>query len=289
MMMYICCMEKLLQLLSGKKYHIDEQWALSQLSETLIKNELGVNSFKEELQKSKSIDIYLDGNLQGDMEQLDYVPGGSIAKINFSGVMTENDGWCNIGMATLAKQLEQLYSTPQIKGILLSMSTGGGESTAGDVLLNAIADRNKPVVVYTTFLASAGIKGTLPADEIIAASPSTEVGSIGVMITLSKKYLEYIKQNELSLYSTKSPNKNQEFRQALEDNFDPLIERLTTIDEIFMNQVQQYRTLRGNIEDTLSGSVITATEAVDRGLIDSIGTLQFALTRLQSHIKYYKA
>ena len=278
-------MEKLLRLLSNQTFQIEPNWGINKLNEIMLYNEMGIDQtsyFKDMKEQSREV-TYVDTNGGSNTMTKD----GKIAIVNMSGVMTDNDGLCHYGMSSLDKQLRSLYADSSVKGILLSVNSGGGYSTAGDILYNAIADKNKPVVVHSVFMASAAVKGTLKADEIIALSESTTIGSIGVMLVMPKWYIETAKEGEVELYSKKSPGKNGAWRALKEGNFEPYINELTEMDNIFMKQVMANRPLKGSestIEETLDGRTFMAKEAKKRGLIDGIGSLNYALKRLKSYI-----
>lgn len=284
-------MDNILRLIANKNFLVEPFWGLQQLTDIMAYQEVtksnGEIFMKDRLLKSQQVDFFKQGQFVGST--LNDIKQGSIAKVSMSGMMTVEDGWCNYGMDSLDKQMRSLYNSSAVEAIILYVNSGGGYSDAGDVLLNTIADRNKPVLVHTVFMASAALKGTLKADEIIAASESTTVGSIGVMLSMPKWYVEEAKENEIELYSEKSPEKNSAWRALKEGNFEPYIKELTKLDDIFMNQVKQNRPLKGvqsTIDYTLSGATFTASEGKRRGLVDGIGSFNYALTRAQSHIKY---
>jgi len=192
-----------------------------------------------------------------------------------------------MGPEAFKEQFRELYANKAVSGIILSVNSGGGYSDAGDVLYNAIADRNKPVIIHTIFMGSAALKGTLKADEIIAATEGTQVGSIGTMLTMPKWYLEEAREGEIELYSRNSPRKNEAWRAMKNGDFEPFIDQLTENDKVFMRMVSRERPLKGSeeyIEETLSGAVFMANSARRRGLIDGVGGLNYALRRAQSII-----
>jgi len=286
-------MDKILRLISGQQFEIAENWGKSQISRILINQELGATEdfFKEEKEKSLQIDVFFEDNFAGIYDEMETVKKGSIGVITMSGVMTASGGWCNKGAEQIANEFRMLYRDKNIAGILFKVNSGGGESAAGDIIFNVISDRNKPVLTYTNFLGSAAVKGTLPSDEIMAASTSTEIGSIGTLISINKKYVEKAKEQDLDLYSELSPDKNQGWRELKNGNNQPLIDRATAIDGEFMKKVSKHRTLKGDKatrDKTLSGGLFIAKDAKKRGLIDSIGTMNYAFKRLNSHIKSSK-
>lgn len=284
-----------LRFLSGQKFHIEPHWGISQLEKVLLYQELSTGFKQEddfcesEKAKTQSTTIYNNNQLVGQFDQLDDIPKNSIAVVSMTGTMMVQDAMCSYGMESMDTRLRQLYQDSRIAGIILKVNSGGGYSTAGDVLFNAIKDKNKPVVVHSLFMASAALKGTLLADEIIAASDSTTIGSIGTMMVIPKWYVESAKESDIELYSEKSPNKNAAWRALKNGEYEPFIKELTANDEVFMSEVAKHRPLKGSSkyqEETLSGATFMAKEAKRRGLIDGIGSLNYALKRINSHISY---
>jgi len=290
-------MEAFLRYIASQDFAIDQRWGYAFLQEILLSKSMGIDieaQFAQQREESNSIDFLTrKGQLLGT--NLTDVPANSIAVVSYSGVMMVNDGWCSSGVKSFDKRVRALYESSAVRGILFEMDTGGGQADAGDIMFNTLADKNKPVVIHTTMMASAGINGGLQATEIIAAAPSTKIGSIGVMATLSKKGLAELAEDnpegEHTIYSRTSPNKNKELRQAIQGNFIPYEDFITKIDASFMEKVRKNRDLKGSAErqeHTLSGELFLAKEAKSRGLIDGIGSRNYALRRLNSHINFSK-
>lgn len=288
---------KFLQLLEGKSMHIEAAWGLTELNGILLNSLMVDNplSYYKEIKESQlNLDFITDSGqtFQTTYDQLPESKGVAVMSIN--GVMTAEDGLCNYGMRHYESVLRGLYANDNVSSIVIRLNSGGGEVTAGDILMNAIKDKNKPVIIHTSLMCSAALRGSLYADEIIATSSSARIGSIGVMLSIPKVALARETSEEegtLTMYSEKSPNKNKSFRELLLGNDSEFIKELTALDDAFMAEVQANRTLKGSektIEETLSGGVWVATKAKRRGLIDSIGTFNTALRKARSHSKYYK-
>jgi len=111
------------------------------------------------------------------------IPDGSIAHLRLSGAMRLEDGFSSRGVRQLVKDIQAADANPKISGILLEVNSGGGESSAGTELQNAlkdVANNGKTVVgVYYQVLASAALRGTLPVNFIMAAGQSAAAGSVG--------------------------------------------------------------------------------------------------------------
>ncbi len=274
-------MDSLIRLISNKEFAIDPLWGLAEFEKILFNHKYGSTQFEQFKTQSKAIDFYKDQTFTGN--DINLIDHGSIAIVSQSGIMTSEDGWCNVGMSTYDTIMRSLYSNSKVDGIIVKQDSGGGYVDAGAIWHNTIADRNKPVVVLSNFLGSAAIMGTLPADEIIAQTNLSEFGSIGVYTTLSKQGLEYYKNNYIDVYSKHSPEKNKDFRDALKGNFETLTESVTKTDEQFMGLVKKYRDIKD--KETLLGAMFQAQDAKNRGLIDSVGTLNYSLKRINSLIK----
>lgn len=225
------------------------------------------------------------------LKDVSKTPPNSFAHLRLQGPMRSRDGASHQGINTLIDQINMANSNPQIEGILLEANTGGGEVTAAQMLQSVVEASPKPVVTFAHLLASGGIMGTLPSEEIIASTPAARIGSIGTMISLPKGFAEYYQNVYQDIYADKSTNKNKAFRALLQGDMGPLRQELNATNEEFLTSVKQYRRLKGNeasIEHTLSGAMFSATQAKRRGLIDGIGGYEYALKRLTAAVKRRK-
>jgi len=207
---------------------------------------------------------------------------GSIAILKLSGVMTSQDDISSYGVGYLESQLRAAYANGNIGAIVLDTNSPGGEVTAMQMLVNAVQDRNKPVLGFGYFAASAAYGTMASTDEIIASDKMAQVGSIGAMITLDKAFIDFYNENFISFYGEDAPRKNEEWRAALEGNFTPVQEAANRATRDFHEQISRQRSLTGGAEyqrATLSGAMFPAPDARRRGLVDGIGTMNYALSR----------
>lgn len=287
-------------ILSGH-FEIEEEWGFNQLIEYLNElallragapySELGIGR-RREASRPSLIVMGADGpRMVRDHVKLskhEETPPGSIAHLHLNGVMRSEDGASSVGVQSLIDAFHDSYANPNIEGILLEAATGGGESMAGSKIQAVIAESPKAVVVYAHMLASAGIRATVPADEIIGSSNAAQFGSIGSYITFSKDFARLYNQWYEDMYADKSVNKNADFREFLKGNLQPLKDNLNRSNQHFLNEVQQYRQLKGDIDHTLSGAMFDAKAARSRGLIDGIGSFTYAVSRLQANVERRK-
>jgi len=176
------------------------------------------------------------------------------------------------------------FGDESIDGVLLEVNTGGGEVTAASMIRQTILGRNKPVVAYGHLAASGGMMATMDCDEIVAAGRSARFGSIGVMMSLPK-YLRRVYGDYITdVFADTSPDKNRAWNEWLSSgSTDAFKAELNKLDAIFMEEMLAARPINQKLADsTLAGGVWLAEEAKTRGLVDSIGTLNYAITRLAS-------
>lgn len=112
--------------------------------------------------------ISADGTLISRDKDFKNAVAGSILHLKLSGTMRSEDGLCSRGINSLINDMYDGFSAKNIDGIFMEVDTGGGESSAGHKLHNAMLDKNKPILTYGHRIASAGIMGTLASDEIVA-------------------------------------------------------------------------------------------------------------------------
>lgn len=283
------------------EFEIELNWGLQQLAGYLQEldllekgakfSELGIGKRREESQPR----IYTLANgtphIVSSPQALsmpEITPPGSYAILRLQGIMRSSSGASHTGVDELSDYFFSAFQNPNIAGVLLEVNSGGGESLAGSRLQSVIAESPKAVVVWAHFSASAAVRATVPADEIIASTDATQVGSIGTLISVDRRFASWYNTNIEDIYADKSTNKNKDFREFLKGNLDPLKANLNRANEQFLSEVSRYRQLNHDPEHTLSGAMFTAKEAKRRGLIDSIGSFSYALSRLEANVKRRK-
>lgn len=219
-------------------------------------------------------------------------PSGSIALLRLDGVMNSQDDASSYGVQNTAQQLRYAYANKNIDAVIIEGNSGGGEVTAMQIMVGAIQEKNKPVIGFGHFVASAAYGTFAATDEIIASDAMAEFGSIGAVVTINKEFLAWYKETFQSFYGKDAPLKNEAMREALNDNFQPIQDIADKATEQFHQMVSALRPLNGGEnyrKATLSGKMFDAGEAKRRGLIDGIGNMAYAVKRAQSWAMKYKS
>ena len=132
----------------------------------------------------------------------------------------------------------------------------------------------------------------MASDEVIASSNSSQFGSIGAYISISKEMLKEVSENFIHIYADNSGDKNADLRKAFTGDLSGIQEKVNRVSKEFRDAVMADRVLKGNesrIEKTLSGGMFDASEAKSRGLSDMTGDLLTAVRRLDFYVRRLKS
>ncbi|MFC7061954.1 signal peptide peptidase SppA [Halobacillus seohaensis] len=190
----------------------------------------------------------------------------------------------------LLEQLEVIKEDPTIKGVLLYVNSPGGgvfESAEIHDKLKEIKEENKQLYVSMGGMAaSGGYYISTPADQIFA-SKETFTGSLGVIME-SVNYEELAEEYGVKFNTIKSgefkdimsPNKEmtEEDREILQ----------TLVDESyqgFVDVISEGRDMtEDKVKDIADGRIYSGQQAVENGLVDTIGFEEDALNALKKEI-----
>ena len=174
-----------------------------------------------------------------------------IGIINLNGPITKSGGASTVGMEELSAKMQKMSSDNRIKGFIILTDSGGGSSSAVEMMIDTINEVKKTKPVYSLVTkggtAASAAYGIISAStKIYSESEMNIVGSIGTMIQFEGKEANSTDKDGVKyirLYATKSTKKNEGFEQALnEDNYKIIInELLDPINENFINKIAENR------------------------------------------------
>ncbi len=181
------------------------------------------------------------------------------------------------------EQLEQAFSDPLIKGVVLYVdSPGGGVYESDEIYADIVQLKEqyqKPFVVYMgKTAASGGYYISAPADKIIA-NKNTITGSIGVVMSSLniKGLLEKYGIKDQTFASGDNKTIMSPYQDMTEEQV-AIIESI--IDEnyqTFVDIVASGRNMdRSRVLEIADGRIYTALQAQQVGLVDEIGDLEDA-------------
>ncbi|HMK53152.1 MAG TPA: signal peptide peptidase SppA [Methanobacteriaceae archaeon] len=181
---------------------------------------------------------------------------------------------------TIETSLKQAEEDSSISAIVLEVNSPGGSPVASEEIMSAIKSCKKPVIVWISDIgASGGYLVASSADKIVA-SPSSTVGSIGVILSLTDLSALYQKIG-VDKYSIKAG----EFKDMGADyrNLTPterlMLQSMVDQDyEYFINLVAENRKLNATyVRSIAEGKIYTGTQAKELKLIDETGGKKKAL------------
>jgi len=200
--------------------------------------------------------------------------GGVIGR-RFSS-MLNNSGVTSVDV--LGRMIEDAENDDRVSAMVFDFDTPGGTVSTVPEVGAKIAASKKPTVAYTGgLMASAGYWLASQADMIIA-EPSAEIGSIGVY----SAFLDRSRQFEMQGLKTELFNTGKYKGMgmpgiSLTDEQRALIQsEVDTIFGWFVSAVTKSR--RGVKSESMQGQTFFAEEAMRRGLIDKIGTINDAVS-----------
>ena len=186
------------------------------------------------------------------------------------------------GAETIVAQLRRAAADRDVKAIVLRVESPGGDGLASDLVWRAVqkARERKPVVASMGDVAASGGYLAAAAAETIVAEPSTLTGSIGVFVLkpelsglLSKLGVARASWSRGELAQVQSIAKpwTAKERAAVERQVEAFY-------QVFIARVAEGRRLpRERVEAVAGGRAWTGRQALERGLVDRLGSLEDAV------------
>ncbi len=219
-----------------------------------------------------------------------------IALIDVSGILINESRWHPLAtgehpVSLLLEQLDKARSDRRVKAVILRINSPGGGVVASELMHDEILHfkkSGKPVVaVMMNVAASGGYYIACACDEIVA-QPSTVTGSIGVimqMFDISGTMNKIGVQSDAissgafkdigSPFRTMRPEERELFQQIINEMYERFVDVVvagrTGLDE---------PTVRGLAD----GRVFTASQAVEKGLIDRIATMRDTISAVKKRV-----
>ncbi|WP_083925314.1 S49 family peptidase [Flexithrix dorotheae] len=201
------------------------------------------------------------------------------------------------GTKTLARFIREAYADPEVVGVVLDMDSGGGVSTASEILCSVIRENVKPVVTFVNGVCgSAAYRIAASTKEIIISQDSDILGSIGTMFPFvdDTEYYKKLGVKFEDIYSDLSPLKNswyRRLREGGEGSKSAVLEEL--INPLAQNIIDSVKSDRGSkinskYEDRIfKGATFMGDETITSGLADKKGNMQLAIERVVELSKDY--
>lgn len=201
-----------------------------------------------------------------------------------AGMLTETSG--GTSTEAFARMFRQAMADSSIGAIVLDVDSPGGAVSGVDELATEIyrARGTKPIVAVANSLAASAAYWIASAADEISATPSGEVGSIGVLAVHEdlSKALEVEGVKETIISAGKYKTEGNPYEPLSDEARGALQERVNDYYGMFTKAVaRNRRTSLDNVRNGYGeGRVVGAKKAVDLGMVDGIETLEEAIARV---------
>jgi len=196
---------------------------------------------------------------------------GNVAEIRVEGVLTEKldffaflFGGGNTTYRSIRDAVAAAESDPNVRQIIYTISSPGGDAAGLFETLAAIDAAQKPATVLASQATSAAYAIAAVAGKIKASTPASMFGSIGVAASFLN--LEEV----VDITNTESPDKRPDINS--EEGKNVVRKQLDGIFDVFVDAIAQGRNVdtKQVVENYGRGAVVVAKEAKRLGMIDSV-------------------
>jgi len=188
-----------------------------------------------------------------------------------------------IGKDNIVDAIRKARKQENVKAIVMRVNSPGGSALISDLIWKEVelAKAEKPFVVsYGSYAASGGYYISCGADKIIA-EPTTLTGSIGVFSIIPNMQKFFDSKLGITFDGVKS-GKFSDFASGLRplnlDEKNILQKQVNFVYSTFVNNVANGRQMSfDDINKIGQGRIWSGLQAIEIGLVDEIGGLQYAI------------
>ena len=231
------------------------------------------------------------------IEKGDGLFAGKLAVIELSGVLSSEGGGflftsTDNSVSGLRAQLDLAAEDSGVLGVLLKISSPGGEVTACDNLYHEIkkfrAETGKPIVAFIENIGASGVLYAAMGADAVMSHPTAIVGSIGVIMQsmdLSRAIAAFgvemdpIKSGRMKDLNTPWRSMTKAERLVLEKLVDDMYQRFVDVVDAGRKKLDREKVL-----ELADGRVFSGVEAARVGLVDRTGYIDDAVSELSSRL-----
>lgn len=212
--------------------------------------------------------------------------GPAVAVIDINGEIVSGPS-ASLGVTSYASSADVIplvkdaAADTDVKALLLRINSPGGSVVPSDEIYHALKGCGKPIVVLMGETAASGAYYISMAADHIVANPNTLTGSIGV-ISEFPEASELMKNLGVSVSVIKSgevKDMGSLYRPMTDEEKRIWQKKINEIYESFVQIVAEGRHLPAEtVRGLADGSVYTGREALELGLIDSLGYEEDAIS-----------
>lgn len=201
-----------------------------------------------------------------------------VAMVSVSGEIFSDPEGLTLGASdeNITSQLDQALDDPDVAAVILELDTPGGGVVPSDLIYRKVLKVREqiPVVALMEDVAASGGYYVASGANRIVANPASLTGSIGVIMFLPNLEGTAEKLGVRPLVLKSGPHKDigSPFREMTGEEIAILQEIIDEAYDQFVNAVVEGRGMEeSKVRELGDGRIYTGRQALDLGLVDSIG------------------
>ncbi|QUH22876.1 signal peptide peptidase SppA [Methanobacterium alkalithermotolerans] len=167
-----------------------------------------------------------------------------------------------------------------VKAILLEVNSPGGSPVASEEIMESVQNSEKPVVVWISDTGASGAYLVASGADRIVASPSSWVGSIGVLVDLIDLSRLYDREgiNKYAIKGGEYKDMGADYRELTPEEKEMMQNMVDEEYDYFIEQVAKNRNLsKSYVAGIAEGKIYTGRQAKNLKLVDDLGGKDEAL------------
>src|SRR5660398_271271 len=216
------------------------------------------------------------GNRPGRGRRRRFERRGSIGVLHLEGVVSASAstdplvGTQSVDPEWTAEALREADRDDSIDAVVLRVNSPGGSPAASWEIYQAVSEMEKPVVVSVGDVAASGAYYFSSAADLIVAAPSSQVGSIGVILAAVdlEELLEKVGMKYTVLTRGDYKDMGHVSREVTEEEKDILRQQMDLIYQQFISDGAKARDPLNEreVEELANGLTFPGEEALEKGL-----------------------
>ena len=183
--------------------------------------------------------------------------------------------------------LRLAQSEEQVKAVVLSIDSTGGDAVAGEEIANALKTFEKLNVAVIRGIGASSAYWASTGSDRIFASRISGVGSIGVTASYLDESIKNAREGYTYVELTSTPYKDlgNPSRLSTDEEKALVLADIKKMHEVFVDDVATNRSIeRDKVAQFANGLTFTGVDALEKGLIDEIGDMAIATKYVESKI-----
>ena len=187
-----------------------------------------------------------------------------------------------------SRELDYLINEKNLKNIIIRLNTpGGGVAASQEIFSRIIKERQENDINFISSISSVAASGgyyIAIATNKIFANPGSITGSIGVIMEypIVEELMDKIGIEFNTIKSSEYKDTGSPFREMTEDENLYFQDLINDLYEQFVEEVSNQRDIPiTKVKDIANGKIFSGKQALEIGLIDTLGTLNDAIEYLK--------